>query len=99
MLKFSGFAHLTSCHEKEYPRPRRREISIRGKAIHAPDQEQQARHTKVLFKLLMVHGTHTLHASRANSRKREHLNAQTRTAVRNTSAARRQQRDVKMTVA
>ena len=65
----------------------RRHKSEKRLSMHQIKSNRPGTH-KVLFKLLMVHRTHALHASRANAIKREHLNAQTRTTVGNTSATR-----------
>ena len=59
MLKFSGFAHLTSCHE--------RICTSRSEARLSVQQTRQQLTHKVLIKLLVEHKAHTLHASRAQN--------------------------------
>ena len=60
MLKFSGFAHLTSCHERNPCK------DARGKAINTPNKTTIDTQ-QVFIKLLMEHRTQALNASRAQS--------------------------------
>ena len=60
MLKFSGFAHLTSCHKKNPCK------DARGKAINTP-KRTTVDTQQVFIKLFMEHKAQALNASRAQS--------------------------------